>query len=791
MYRQLLKAGTCCRHLNRTQCLVRRNDSFALPALLSRSLSSSSPNEKNREKGPLESFAEKFLDDRIKEGKLDKKEAERIRKDMIRQSRNVEKWFGLSQNEEGGKKESEEKKGSEGKKDDPKNERKKPQLDMTAVVVATVLGGLLTMYMMPDLNEEITTAEFITSYVASRQVKEIEVFTARNSKTCYAMAHVRDRVQPIRINVGHTSSFDRQLEQAFNEFGYSPHERPPIRYKDNISIGNFLFDHAGTIILIGLAIWLTRRTMKSVGGGMGNMFKDGLPGMPGQSKGHKVFEKSTAVKVNFNDVAGCEEAKMEIMEFVNFLKNPDHYRNLGAKIPRGAILQGPPGTGKTLLAKATAGEAGVPFLSISGSEFMEMFVGVGPNRVREMFKDARAQAPCIVFIDEIDAIGGKRGQGGMSGGGHDERANTLNQLLVEMDGFSTGTSDVVVLAGTNREDTLDPALLRPGRFDRQIYIGAPDIKGRVSIFMVHLKPIKTDLELLPLSKKMATLTPGFTGADIANVCNEAALIAARHNCSSVEEHHFEQAIERVVGGLEKKSRVLSPEEKRTVAYHEAGHAISGWYLEHAHPLLKVSIVPRGKGALGYAMYLPKELTLHTTDQILDMICMTLGGRASEQIFFNKISTGASDDLRKVTQWTYGMIVQYGMNPHVGHLSFDLNQNPYIKPFSEQTSHLMDSEARRYVEEAYERTINLLTEKRADIEMVAEELLKKEVLTKEDMVRMLGDRPWGEKNTYDELVAGTGGDLEDTSVPEGLKGLKEELDAASAKEEEERKKETAA
>ena len=354
------------------------------------------------------------------------------------------------------------------------------------------------------------------------------------------------------------------------------------------------------------------------------------------------------------DVAGCEEAKVEIMEFVNFLKNPEQYVNLGAKIPKGALLTGPPGTGKTLLAKATAGEAGVAFITVSGSEFLEMFVGVGPSRVRDMFATARKNAPCILFIDEIDAIGRKRG--GRNIGGHSEQENTLNQLLVEMDGFST-QSNVIVMAATNRVDVLDPALLRPGRFDRQIFVGLPDIKGRASVFKVHLKPLKTELNKDEVAKKLAALTPGFSGADIANVSNEAALIAARDLSESITYKHFEAAIERVIAGMEKKTQVLQPEEKKTVAYHEAGHAVAGWFLEFAEPLLKVSIIPRGKG-LGYAQYLPRDAYLFTKEQLNDRMCMALGGRIAEMIFFNKLSTGAQDDLRKVTQLAYAQVISH-------------------------------------------------------------------------------------------------------------------------------------
>lgn len=460
------------------------------------------------------------------------------------------------------------------------------------------------------------------------------------------------------------------------------------------------------------------------------------------------------------------------MEFVNFLKNPQQYIDLGAKIPKGAMLTGPPGTGKTLLAKATAGEANVPFITVSGSEFLEMFVGVGPSRVRDMFSMARKHAPCILFIDEIDAVGRKRG--GKSFGGHSEQENTLNQLLVEMDGFNT-TTNVVVLAATNRVDILDSALLRPGRFDRQIYVPAPDIKGRASIFKVHLGPLKTSLDKQELSRKMAALTPGFTGADIANVCNEAALIAARDSNESIILKHFEQAIERVIAGMEKKTNVLQPDEKKTVAYHEAGHAVCGWYLEYSDPLLKVSIIPRGKG-LGYAQYLPKDQYLLSKEQLFDRMCMTLGGRVSEEIFFKRITTGAQDDLKKITDSAYAQVVRFGMNEKVGNLSFDMSQpgDPmFSKPYSEATAQLIDSEVRNLIKVAHTRTTELLTNHKADVEKVAERLLKNEVLSRDDMIELLGPRPFKEKHTYEEFVEGTGSFEEDTTLPEGLKNWNNE------------------
>jgi AFG3 family protein len=403
------------------------------------------------------------------------------------------------------------------------------------------------------------------------------------------------------------------------------------------------------------------------------------------------------------------------------------------------------------LAKATAGEAGVPFFSVSGSEFVEMFVGVGPSRVRDLFANAKKNAPCIIFVDEIDAIGKARGKGGQMGG-NDERESTLNQLLVEMDGFDS-SEHIVVLAGTNRPDVLDPALMRPGRLDRHIHVDRPDIGGRVQIFKVHLKPIKTTEDVELLSRKLAALTPGFSGADIHNVCNEAALIAARHQKDEVQEVDFEQAIERVIAGLEKKSRVLSPEEKKTVAYHEAGHAVAGWYLKHADPLLKVSIIPRGVAALGYAQYLPKDQYLYSENQLLDRMCMTLGGRVAEQIFFGSITTGAQDDLQKVTKIAYAQVTTYGMNPRVGPISFhDPNsEQQFQKPYSEQTGSLIDDEARKLVTDAYQRTVDLLTDKRGDVEKVAKLLLEKEVITREDIEGVLGMRPFVEKTVYDEYV----------------------------------------
>uniref|UniRef100_A0A7S2U6Q7 AAA+ ATPase domain-containing protein n=1 Tax=Attheya septentrionalis TaxID=420275 RepID=A0A7S2U6Q7_9STRA len=439
------------------------------------------------------------------------------------------------------------------------------------------------------------------------------------------------------------------------------------------------------------------------------------------------------------------------MEFVDFLQDATRFTKLGAKIPKGALLCGPPGTGKTLLAKAVAGEADVPFYSISGSDFIEMFVGVGPSRVRDLFKEARANAPCIIFIDEIDAVGRKRGKGGFSGG-NDERENTLNQLLVEMDGFSP-SAGVVVLAGTNRADVLDPALLRPGRFDRQIVVDKPDLQGRKEIFQVHLRGIKLEGEVDDVAGRLAGLTPGFAGADIANICNEAAIVAARRKGESVCYDDFERATDRIVGGLE-SNKIMSKEERSIVAHHEAGHAVAGWFLEHADPLLKVTIIPRTSGALGYAQYLPKEVFLRTQDQIMDIVCMALAGRAAEEVFFGGVTTGASDDLRRVTGLVYSTIQVYGMNQRVGQLAFpqDPNAMPGDKPYSDATAEAMDEEARAIVDAAYQRTLALVREKKDQVEKIANLLLDKETITHDDMIDQIGERPFQGDAAYTEYVS---------------------------------------
>ena len=500
------------------------------------------------------------------------------------------------------------------------------------------------------------------------------------------------------------------------------------------------------LLFAGLGIFMMRRMGGGGGGGGGQIFSIG------KSKA-TLFDKESQVNITFNDVAGLEEAKQEVMEIVDFLKNPKKYTNLGGKIPKGALLVGSPGTGKTLLAKAVAGEAQVPFFSLSGSDFVEMFVGVGASRVRDLFKQAKDKAPCIIFIDEVDAIGRARGKNSMMGG-NDERENTLNQLLVEMDGFGTD-SGIIILAATNRPDVLDSALMRPGRFDRQISIDKPDLNGREQIFKVHLKPIKTSAEVD--AKKLSAQTPGFAGAEIANVCNEAALIAARRNKESVDMQDFQDAIDRVIGGLEKKNKIISPEEKKIVAYHEAGHAIAGWFLEHADPLVKVSIVPRGVAALGYAQYLPKEQFLYTTEQLTDGMCMTMGGRVAEDLVFGKISTGAQNDLERITKLAYAMVTIYGMNSTIGNVSFHDPQNEYNfnKPYSEKTSEMIDHEVRLLIADVYVRTKQLLTEKRDGLEKLAQKLIEKEILFQADLEEILGKRPFDNRTTYDEFVNGTG------------------------------------
>lgn len=579
-------------------------------------------------------------------------------------------------------------------------------------------------YLNKNIVEKIT---IVNNEVAEAKLNTPEAAPSPSS----ALSSTKEMIYSFRI--GSVEQFNKDLETAYVA---NPNlQRVPIMYE---SRGNYLRELSGILLPLLIIIAMSFMMIRKMGGGVNGGGGGGIFNI-GKSKA-QLFEKGTKVNITFNDVAGLDEAKVEIMEIVDFLKNPKKYTALGGKIPKGALLVGPPGTGKTLLAKAVAGEAQVPFFSMSGSDFVEMFVGVGASRVRDLFKQAREKSPCIVFIDEIDAIGRARGKNMMMS--NDERENTLNQMLVEMDGFS-GESGIIVLAATNRPDVLDAALLRPGRFDRQISIDLPDAKGREKIFEVHLTPIKKSKNLDV--KKLALQTPGFAGADIANVCNEAALIAARNGKDEVDMQDFNDAIDRIIGGLEKRNKIISPEEKKVIAYHEAGHAVSGWYLEYAHPLVKVTIVPRGTAALGFAQYLPKEKYLTLTEELEDDMCMTLGGRASEEIFFGKVSTGALSDLQQVTRTAYAMVSIYGMNDKIGNISFydPQNEGGFQKPYSEETGNLIDREVKIISDKAFARAKALLESKRKEVEIIAEELLKKEVLFKDDLERLIGKRPFGD------------------------------------------------
>ena len=545
-------------------------------------------------------------------------------------------------------------------------------------------------------------------------------------------------------NVGTLEHFDHQLEQ-FRE----QHDGKIISY-ENESESNALKDimvFFGPLLIFILFIWIMGAwSRKKMGGESGGGF-GGLFGF-GRSTA-KQYDATKQVNVTFKDVAGLAGAKEEVMEVVDFLKNPKHYTELGGKIPKGVLLVGPPGTGKTLLAKAVAGEAGVPFFSMSGSDFVEMFVGVGASRVRGLFDEAKKKSPCIVFIDEIDAVGRARGRGGLTGG-NDERENTLNQLLTEMDGFSS-TTNVIVLAATNRADVLDKALMRAGRFDRQIYVELPDIEERKAIFAVHMKNLKINVEKgsdgFVDRDFLAKQTPGFSGADIANVCNEAALVAARKNKKQIEKQDFLDAVDRIVGGLEKRTKVLTDQEKHTIAYHESGHASVSWLLRWANPLVKVTIVPRGK-ALGAAWYLPEERQITTYEQMFDEMTSLMAGRASEEIVFGRISTGALNDIERATKMAQALVTYYGMSPEVGNISFydSTGQSEYsfAKPFSEKTAETIDREVRRMVEEAYGRAKELLLGHRDQLDQLASQLYDKEVLFREDLERIYGPRPWEEE-----------------------------------------------
>ncbi|KAK7531671.1 AFG3 family protein [Phyllosticta citribraziliensis] len=647
--------------------------------------------------------------------------------------------------------------GKDGKQGDQKGKYGDKKKDFSSAVsfdLGTTLTSLFLTYMFirflspGEATQEISFQEFSSTFLEKGLVEKIVVMGHSRARV-----HLkRDAVQSMYpdspavnpnfhyyFTIGSVDVFERKLEAVQDRLDIPTAERIPVSYNDEVPWVATFLSFGPTILFVGALLYLGRRAGGG-GGGSGGVF-----GM-GRSRA-KRFNHEADIKVKFADVAGMDEAKQEIMEFVSFLKNPGVYQRLGAKIPRGAILSGPPGTGKTLLAKATAGESAVPFFSVSGSEFIEMFVGVGPSRVRDLFSTARKNTPCIIFIDEIDAIGKSRAKQSI-GGGDSERESTLNQILTEMDGFNT-SEQVVVLAGTNRPDVLDRALMRPGRFDRHIAIDAPTMEGRKQIFAVHLKRIATREDIEFLTGRLAALTPGFAGADIANCVNEAALIAARYSADSVEMKHFEQAIDRVIGGLEKKSMVLSPNDKKTVAYHEAGHAICGWYFKHADPLLKVSIIPRGSGALGYAQYLPSSDTyLMTMNQLLDRMAMALGGRVSEELHFETVTSGASDDFNKVTRMASAMVTKWGMSRKIGYLHYDDDpQSQLHKPFSEETARNIDQEVRRIVEDAYKQCRDLLAARKAEIGLVAEELLRKEMLTRDDLERLLGKRPFEDPKDF--------------------------------------------
>ncbi|TNE81676.1 MAG: ATP-dependent zinc metalloprotease FtsH [Bacteroidetes bacterium] len=619
-----------------------------------------------------------------------------------------------------------------------------------------IYGGVFLLFILfqviPKNNAKTTNLTDLRDMIKNEQIDHIDIINKKTAEVYLTKEALElDKFKELSKR-GVFSESVPQYNMEIGDLEYFLKEVSALEKGKNLKIEfkereNYLWDmlqlFLPIIIIAAIFLFLMRRMGGGGGPGGGQIFNIG------KSKA-QLFDKDTMVNVTFTDVAGLDEAKVEIMEIVDFLKNPKKYTDLGGKIPKGALLVGPPGTGKTLLAKAVAGEANVPFFSLSGSDFVEMFVGVGASRVRDLFRQAKEKAPCIIFIDEIDAIGRARGKNMMTGG-NDERENTLNQLLTEMDGFGTDTG-VIILAATNRPDILDSALMRPGRFDRQISIDKPDLVGREAIFKVHLKPLKRlapDVD----AKKLAAQTPGFAGAEIANVCNEAALIAARRNKEHVDMQDFQDAVDRVIGGLEKKNKIISPEEKEIVAYHEAGHAIAGWFLEYADPLVKVSIVPRGVAALGYAQYLPKEQYLYRTEQLLDMMCMTLGGRAAEEVVFNKISTGAQNDLERITKMAYGMVTMYGMNEKVGNVSFNDPQNEYgfSKPYSDATAELIDQEVRNLIKQCMDRTKQLLVDHREHLEIIAQELLKKEIIFQSDLENLIGKRPFDHKTSYQEFM----------------------------------------
>ncbi|RZJ78953.1 MAG: ATP-dependent metallopeptidase FtsH/Yme1/Tma family protein [Flavobacterium sp.] len=643
----------------------------------------------------------------------------------------------------------------------PKKPQKGPKFNIFWVYAAIIIGLIVVTQMFSnESSREVNYATFEKEMLLTGDVEKIVTYKtdeiaradvyikadkknqakyeAYKSKNSF---NTNDKGPLVYFNGNSLDAISKQLEDSQKAL---PAGQAPIKAtttsKANPWLSGFISIILPVLLFAGLWIFMMRRMGGGGGGGGGQIFNIG------KSKA-TLFDKESQVSITFNDVAGLTEAKTEVMEIVDFLKNPKKYTNLGGKIPKGALLVGSPGTGKTLLAKAVAGEAQVPFFSLSGSDFVEMFVGVGASRVRDLFKQAKDKAPCIIFIDEIDAIGRARGKGSMMGG-NDERENTLNQLLVEMDGFGTD-SGIIIMAATNRADVLDNALLRPGRFDRQIYVDMPDIIERKEIFNVHLKPIKLEenIDINFLAKQ----TPGFSGADIANLCNEAALIAARKAHESVTKQDFLDAVDRIIGGLEKKNKIITKEEKKAIAFHEAGHATVSWLLPHAHPLIKVTIVPRGQ-SLGAAWYLPEERSITTTEQILDEMCATMAGRAAEKITFGKISTGALSDLEKVTKQAYAMVSMYGLNDKLGNISYydSRGQESFTKPYSEATARIIDEEASKIIEEQYQRALQILTDNQENLGKLADKLLVSEVIFKEDLEEIFGKRPFDKENT--ELLA---------------------------------------
>jgi cell division protease FtsH len=641
---------------------------------------------------------------------------------------------------------------------DNKNLNKKPKVNpywIYGVIIAVFLAIQLFSGGFSDSTGKQTTPTEFFSYLRNGDVNKVEIINNREArvyltKEAQAMeVHKKSRPNNILPSVTPAPNYNfefgdlKLFQEEINKIKDENNLNVSVGFKSEHNVwGDFLLTLLPFILIIGVWIFIMRRMSSGGGGGAGGQIFN-----IGKSKA-KLFDENTDTKTSFKDVAGLEGAKEEVQEIVDFLKFPEKYTALGGKIPKGALLVGPPGTGKTLLAKAVAGEAKVPFFSLSGSDFVEMFVGVGASRVRDLFKQAKEKSPSIIFIDEIDAIGRARGKNNFSGS-NDERENTLNQLLTEMDGFGTNTN-VIVLAATNRADVLDSALMRAGRFDRQIYVDLPDVRERKEIFEVHLRPLKKE-ETLDVDF-LAKQTPGFSGADIANVCNEAALIAARKGKKAVNKQDFLDAVDRIVGGLEKKNKIITPEEKKAVAFHEAGHATVSWMLEHAAPLVKVTIVPRGR-SLGAAWYLPEERLIVRPEQMLDEMCAALGGRAAEKVIFDKISTGALSDLEKVTKQARAMVTVYGLSDKVGNLTYydSSGQSEYgfTKPYSEQTAELIDREISEIIEEQYQRAVKLLEQHKDKLTQLAEVLLDKEVIFKDNLEKIFGKRPFEKAKTITE------------------------------------------